>query len=108
MDKDCRVCLQLSQAARTFRDHVDEPFVIISLGAPSMPAVVLRKHQCGSLGQEVLVVALSALKDVACKVYGNHYYIDTWSKNRIGLGFEQYHWFAQARPLHCVESFEKN
>ena len=84
--------MRLERDGRVFRDHSDEPFIILRYERPFVPMVVLRQHD---FQPERMVVtrALCALKEVASRRLGSQYYIDVWSCEEFG------HWFALARKL---------
>ena len=80
----CPFCARLSHPERVFRDRPHEPFVVMNLSysSPVIPSVVAREHQDQLFDLSTLANALIALKEEACRVYGNHYYIDPVAGSR--------------------------
>ena len=91
----CAFCKRVQTFDRAYRDCSDEPFVIINMNVSSelsVPAVIYREHK-SRVSRKVFILALTRLRDVATRVYGSGFYINTWN------GSMRTHWFVTARPL---------
>jgi len=95
----CDLCERLRSVGRVFRDELEEPFIILNYGLPPSPTVITREH-IDSLTPLSVEEALVALKEVACRMYGNHFYLTTEIAAR-----EREHWHISSRRLsHSVRS----
>jgi len=91
----CDLCDQLGRVNRVYRDEPCEPFVVLSYGTPPSPTVVSRGH-VSELTLSSAEAALVALRGIACRVYGSHFYLTTELAAR-----GQPHWYVQSRRLSC-------